>query len=115
MINWLSQIASVTWFGLCTIPRRKGSAIAAIFGIAGVVAVFVGVLSIAQGFRRAVTSMGRDDIAIVLRDGAPNEMSSGLSRDDARLVKDAPGVERNNEAPAASPEVCVVNDVRKRS
>jgi len=34
MTNWLSQIASVTWFGLCTIPRRKGSAIAAAFGIA---------------------------------------------------------------------------------
>jgi len=28
MINWLSQIASVTWFGMCTIPRRKGSALA---------------------------------------------------------------------------------------
>ena len=81
MINWLSQIVSVTWFGLCTIPRRKGSAIAATFGIAGVVAVFVGVLSIAQGFRRAVTSTGRDDIAIVLRDGANDEMSSGLGRE----------------------------------
>src|SRR4030095_10085369 len=96
MLNWLSQIASVTWFGLCTIPRRKGSAIAAIFGIAGVVAVFVGVLSIAQGFRRAVTSTGRDDIAIVLREGAANEMSSGLGRTEARIVKDAPGVARGN-------------------
>ena len=60
-MNWLSQIASVTWFGLCTIPKRKGSSITAICGIAGVVVVFVGVLSIAQGFRRAVTSTGRDD------------------------------------------------------
>jgi putative ABC transport system permease protein len=115
MINWFSQIASVTWFGLCTIPRRKGSAIAAAFGIAGVVAVFVGVLSIAQGFRRAVTSTGRDDIAIVLRDGAENEMSSGLSRDDARIVKDAPGLERKNGAPLASAELFVIIDVPKRS
>ncbi|HXT40518.1 MAG TPA: ABC transporter permease [Candidatus Angelobacter sp.] len=115
MINWLSQIASVTWFGLCTIPRRKGSAIAAAFGIAGVVAVFVGVLSIAQGFRHAVTSTGRNDIAIVLRDGAENEMSSGLSRDDARIVKDAPGVERKNGAAVASAELFVIIDVPKRS
>jgi putative ABC transport system permease protein len=115
MINWLSQIASVTWFGLCTIPRRKGSAIAAIFGIAGVVAVFVGVLSIAQGFRRAVTSTGRDDIAVVLRDGANNEMSSGLGRTEARIVKDAPGVARENEGAMASAELFVIIDVPKRS
>jgi putative ABC transport system permease protein len=115
MINWLSQIVSVTWFGLCTIPQRKGSAIAAAFGIAGVVAVFVGVLSIAQGFRSAVTSTGRDDIAIVLRDGAPNEMSSGLSRDDARLVKDAPGVARENDGAVASAELFVIINIPKRS
>ena len=115
MINWLSQIASVTWFGLCTIPRRKGSAIAAIFGIAGVVAVFVGVLSIAQGFRRAVTSTGRDDIAIVLRDGANNEMSSGLGREETRIIKDAPGVARDNGAAVASAELFVIIDVPKRS
>jgi putative ABC transport system permease protein len=115
MINWLSQITSVTWFGLCTIPRRKGSAITAVFGIAGVVAVFVGVLSIAQGFRRAVTSTGRDDIAIVLRDGANNEMSSGLNRDEARLIKDAPGVARENNTAVASAELFVIIDVPKRS
>ena len=115
MTNSLSQIASVTWFGLCTIPRRKGSAIAAAAGIAGVVTVFVGVLSIAQGFRRAVTATGRDDIAIVLRDGAPNEMSSGLSRDDARLIKDAPGVARDNGVAGASAELFVIIDVPKRS
>src|SRR5437773_207697 len=115
MINWLSQIASVTWFGLCTIPRRKGSAIAAAFGIAGVVVVFVGILSIAQGFRRAVTSTDRDDIAIVLRDGANNEMSSGLGRDEARIIKDAPGVARQNDSAVASAELFVIIDVPKRS
>ena len=115
MINWISQIASVTWFGLCTIPQRKGSVLAAIFGITGVVAVFVGVLSIAQGFRRAVTSTGRDDIAVVLRDGAGNEMSSGLGRDATRIVKDAPGVARENEGALASAELFVIIDIPKRS
>src|ERR1043165_9623966 len=90
----IDQILSVTWFGLCTIPRRKGSAIAAVFGIAGVVAVFVGVLSLAQACRRAVTSAGRDDVVVVLRDGANNEMSNGLSRDDVRQIKDSPGLAR---------------------
>lgn len=115
MINWFSQITAVTWFGICTIPRRKGSAITAAFGIAGVVAVFVGVLSIAQGFRRAVTATGRDDIVVVLRDGANNEMSSGLSREETRLIKDAPGVARDNSAALASAELFVIIDIPKRS
>jgi putative ABC transport system permease protein len=115
MMNWLSQIVSVTWFGLCTIPRRKGSAIAATFGIAGVVAVFVGVLSIAQGFHRAVTSTGREDIAIVLRDGANDEMSSGLGREETRIIKDAPGVARENGVAVVSAELFVIIDVPKRS
>lgn len=114
-MNWLSQISSVTWFGLCTIPRRLGSSCAAAFGIAGVVAVFVGVLSIAQGFRSAVTASGRDDIAIVLREGANNEMSSGLSREDTRIIKDAPGIERTSESALASAELFVIIDIPKRS
>jgi len=115
MMNWLNQIVSVTWFGLSTLPRRKGAAVAAAFGIAGVVAVFVGVLSIAQGFHRAVTSAGREDIAVVLRDGANNEMSSNLGREDARVVKDAPGVALAKDGPLASAELFVIIDVPKRS
>src|SRR5689334_15763691 len=115
MLNWFSQILSVTWFGLSTIPQRKGSAIAAIFGIAGVVAVFVGVLSIAQGFRRAVTAAGRNDVAVVLRDGANNEMSSGLTRDDVRTVQDAPGIARDGANALASGELFAIINVPKRS
>lgn len=115
MLNWLSQIMAVTWFGLRTIPQRKGPALTAAIGIAGVVAVFVGVLSIAQGFRHAVTATGRDDIAIVLRDGANNEMSSGLGREETRLIKNAPGVARGNGVALASAELFVIIDLPKRT
>lgn len=115
MLNWFSQIASVTWFGLRTIPQRKGASLAAACGIAGVVLVFVGVLSIAAGFRKAITSTGRKDIAIILRDGARNEMSSGLSREDVRVVKDTPGLARENGEPLASGELFTIINIPKRS
>ena len=115
MINWLSQIASVTLFNLRTIPERKGSAIAAAVGIAGVVAVFVGVLSIAEGFRAAMTVTGADDVAIVLRSGADNEMTSGLAREETRLIADAPGVARTADGPLASAELFVMINLPKRS
>ena len=115
MINWLSQIVSVTLFNLRTIPERKGSAIAAAVGIAGVVAVFVGVLSIAEGFRAAMTVTGADDVAIVMRSGADSEMSSGLTRDEVRLIADAPGVGRSADGPLASAELFVIINLPKRS
>ncbi len=115
MINWLAQIVSVTIFSLRTIPERKGSTIAAAVGIAGVVAVLVGVLSIAEGFRAAMTITGPGDVAIVLRSGADTEMTSGLSREETRLIADGPGVARSADGPLASAELFVIINLPKRS
>ena len=114
-INWLSQITSVTKFGLLGIPQRLGSVAAAVFGIAGVVAVLVGVLSIAAGFRRAMAVSGSDDAAIVLRSGADSEMVSGFNRENTRIIADAPGVARTSEGPLASAELFVIINLPKRS
>ena len=67
LINWFTQIGSITKFGLMSIPQRRGGVAATVIGIAGVVLVFVGVLSIGTGFRRAMTNSGSPDAAIVLR------------------------------------------------
>lgn len=115
MINWLSQVGSVAIFNLRTIPERKGATVAAAVGIAGVVAVLVGVLSIAEGFRAAMTVSGPDDVALVLRSGADSEMTSGLSREETRLVGDAAGVARAASGPLASAELFVIINLPKRS
>lgn len=115
MINWLTQIVSVTLFNLRTIPERKGSALTAAVGISGVTAVLVGFLSIAEGFRQAMSVSGPDDVAIVLRSGADSEMTSGLSREEARLVADAPGLARSDDGPLASAELFVMVNLPKRS
>lgn len=115
MLNWFTQVFSVTLFNLRTIPERKGAVTAAAVGIAGVVAVFVGVLSIAAGFRAAMSVSGASDVAIVLRSGADTEMTSGLSREETRLIADGPGVARNADGPLASAELFVIINLPKRS
>jgi len=115
VINWISQVWSVSIFNLCTVPQRKGAAITTAVGIAGVVAVLVGVLSIAEGFRAAMAISGPDDVAIVIRSGADNEMTSGLLREDTRLISDAPGVARSADGPLASAELFVIINLPKRS
>ncbi len=114
-INWLSQVASVTKFGLLSMPQRRGSVTAALFGIAGVVGVLVGVLSMAAGFKRAMNASGSVDSAIVLRSGADNEMVSGLAHEDARLIADAPGVARGPDGALSSAELFVIINLPKRS
>lgn len=115
LINWLSQVGSITHVNLRTIVERKGSAITAAVGIAGVVAVLVGVLSIAEGFRQVMSATGADDVALVLRSGADGEMTSGLGREDTRLIADGPGLARDEDGALASPELFVIINLPKRS
>jgi len=114
-INWLSQVGSITKFGLMSIPQRRGAATATIIGIAGVVAVLVGVLSIVAGFKQAMTVSGSPDAAIVLRSGADSEMVSGLGREATRVIADSPGVARTAQGPLASAELFVIINLPKRS
>ncbi|HVR40124.1 MAG TPA: ABC transporter permease [Thermoanaerobaculia bacterium] len=114
-MNKLSQLFALIGFGLKSLPARKGSAAAAIFGIAGVVAVLVGVLSIGEGFQRVMVVAGSPDSVVVLRGGADSEMSSVLSRGDADILAEAPGVARANGKALVSPELFVVIDLPKRS
>jgi putative ABC transport system permease protein len=114
-LNWLAQIAALTGFNLRTVPQRLGSSASAIFGIAGVVGVFIGVLSIAEGFRQAMTVSGKADTALVLRSGSDTEMSSILNRDEARVVSDVEGIARTNGTALVSSESFVIINLPKRS
>ncbi len=114
-LNWLSQIASVTVLSLQTILERKGSAAASAFGIAGVVAVLVGVLSIAQGFRHAMTVAGSPDAALIMRSGSDSEMMSILTGEDTRIIADAAGVARSAEGVRSSAELFAIINLPKRS
>ena len=111
----LKQLVTVTLVGLYTIPQRLSSSIVAVVGIAGVVVVLVAVLSIGEGFKAAMVNAGHTDRAIVMRSGADSEMSSGLSGPETELIKQAPGIQRNGSTPAASAEMFVVIDVKRRS
>jgi len=115
MFNWLSQVFAVTQFSMRSLPQRKGSSAAAMLGITGVVAVMIGVLSIAQGVLRTMESSAGDTNAIVLRSGSDSEMMSGLSGDDTRIIAEAPGVVRDETGAVASPELFVIINLPMRS
>jgi putative ABC transport system permease protein len=102
------QICAVAALNLRSLSQRLGSSAVTVFGVAGVVVVLVGVLSIAQGFRRAMMTGGEPLTAIVLRAGASSEMGSMLDLNIVRVVRDAPGIARNEGRSVASGEFTVV-------
>ena len=107
----LSQIVTVTGVNLRSMRQRLGSSAVAVIGIAGVVLVFVAVLSIAEGVSATMKASGDPNTAMILRAGSDTEMTSGMLGDQARLIQDAPGIARDaNGTPMASPELFVVVD-----
>lgn len=86
-----------------------------VVGIAGVVAVLVALLAMAQGFEKTLASAGQADRAIVMRDGSNTELSSGVTVDQANVISNAPDVRKADGQPLASPELYLVADVPKQA
>ena len=115
LVNWVSQILSIALFNLRSLPQRIGSSVTAIVGIAGVVAVMVSVLSIAQGILRTMEKSSSPENAIVLRSGATSEMMSFVVGEDARIIAEAPGLARGEGGALASPELFVIINLQKKA
>ncbi len=111
----LRQAVSVTAMNLRSIAERRGTALVAVVGIAGVVAVLIGIFSINEGFRAVLELAGSDEVAIVLRGGGTDEMTSGLSQQQTRIIGDAAGVLRKDGNPVTSAELYVIVDVPLKS
>ena len=114
-MSWLTQIGAVTLLNLRTLPQRAGSSAVAIVGIAGVVVVFVAVLSMAEGLFTAMASAGSPDRAIVMRSGADDEMTSVMPGPEVDVIKQAPGILHEGQRALASAELYVIVDLPKRS
>ncbi|MES2672797.1 MAG: ABC transporter permease [Pseudomonadota bacterium] len=113
--NSFTQIFIITWMNLRNIPQRLGTSAVAVFGVACVVGVFTGVLSMAAGFERTMRNAGSPDTAIVLRAGATSEMSSGLDYETTQQVANLPGVAKDEAGSISSAELFVVVDIAKRA
>lgn len=113
--NGLNQVFIVTLMNMRNIPQRLGASSVAVFGVACVVGVFIGVLSMATGFQKTMIGAGAEDTVVVLRSGSMAELNSGFSYETTQLIADAPGVLRRDGKPITSAELYVIVDIIKRS
>jgi putative ABC transport system permease protein len=114
-VRWLNQVRAITWMNLRALPARLGNSLVVVIGIAGVVAVLVSVLAMAEGFRHTLASTGRPDRVIMLRAGSDSELASGVAREQAALLAVLPGVARDAAGqPLASAELMVMVDLPRK-
>jgi ABC-type lipoprotein release transport system permease subunit len=96
-------------YNVRSVQQRPVSTALTALGIGLVVAVFIGMLALANGFAAALTRTGSDRNVLVLRKGADSEMSSGLERADVSTLVSSPHVARGPDGrPLASAEAYVV-------
>lgn len=111
----LAQSVAVTRMNLRALRARVGASMVSIVGIAGVVMIFVGVLSIGEGFRRTLELAGSSAIAIVLRGGTSAELTSTFTPEQVQIIEQAPGIAREAAGPIASAELFTAVDQPQRS
>ena len=87
-----TQWLRLTGMGLASLPKRISASSVIVLGIACVVAVFISVLAMSEGFKHTLADSTRADRAIILRGGSDAELNSSLSREDINAIADAPGI-----------------------
>ena len=96
-------------YNLRSVTNRPVSTATTAVGIGLTVAIYIGALALAAGFRASLITTGSPDNALVLRKGADSEISSGISLDAVNILKANPAVAVGPDGrPRASAEMVIV-------
>jgi ABC-type lipoprotein release transport system permease subunit len=96
-------------YNIRNVLQRPVSTFTTALGIGLTVAILIGALALAAGFRASLVSTGSPDNVLVLRKGADSEISSGLSRQQSEIIRSHPSIATGPDGkPAVSSELVVV-------
>jgi putative ABC transport system permease protein len=110
----VQTILAITLMNFRSIGNRIGTSMVIVVGIACVVGVLIGMLSMSKGFEKTLKGTGTDDRALLLSAGVLAELSSGISPDTLPLVRSLPGIKRDAAGqPLASGEIMVITELKK--
>ncbi len=99
-------------YNVRNVMLRPWTTLATGWGIAMVVMILVGAFALASGFQAALVESGSPDNAIVMRVGADSEISSGVSRDAANILKALPDIAPGKDGkPLVSTDMVVLTNL----
>ena len=101
-------------YNVRNVVQRPLTTLATGWGIAMVVTILVGAFALASGFQAALVGTGSTSNAIVMRTGADSEISSGIGRDAANVIKALPDIAHGPDGrPLASAEMVVLTNLER--
>jgi putative ABC transport system permease protein len=101
-------------YNLRSVTQRPVSTALTALGIGLVVAVFVAMLALANGFVAALVKTGSADNVLLLRKGADSELSSSIPRDAISVITSSPHIAIGADGkPLVSPETYIVINIRR--
>src|SRR5690242_17486646 len=116
MRSLLLQITAVTAMNLKSLPKRFWLSLSTVIAVTLVVVVLLAFLAMQNGFQHTLASAGADDVAMILRAGSQSEVASVITRDQIRLIEEAPGIAKGPDGkPLVSAELYLVVDGVKHS
>jgi putative ABC transport system permease protein len=111
----MRQALAVTGLALKSLPHRASSAWVVVSGVAATVAILVSLLALESSVSATVAGGARADRAVILSDGAQGELTSGLSRENARTILQTKGVEKTAAGDSVgSAEVVTIAKMTRR-
>jgi putative ABC transport system permease protein len=101
-------------YNLRSVRQRPVSTALTALGIGLVVAVFVAMLALANGFVAALATTGSADNVLLLRRGADSELSSGIPREAVAIISASPHIATASDGrPLVSPETYIVLNLQR--
>jgi putative ABC transport system permease protein len=101
-------------YNLRSVMQRPVSTALTALGIGLVVAVFVAMLALANGFIAALVKTGSSDNVLLLRRGADSELSSSIPREAISILSASPHIATAGDGkPLVSPETYIVINLRR--
>ena len=102
-------------YNLRNMVVRKVSTLMTVGTIALVVAVFIAIMSLAQGLNSALVSTGSPENVVVIRQNSQTEVQSQVTKEAFQLIQTLPGVARDSQGkPMASGETVVLVNLPRR-
>jgi putative ABC transport system permease protein len=116
MRSLLLQITALTVMNLKSLPKRFWLSLSTVVAVMLVVVVLLAFLAMRNGFQHTLASAGAEDVAMILRAGSQSEVASVITRDQVRLIEEAPGIAKSPDGkPLVSAELYLVVDGIKHS
>ncbi len=85
-------------YNLRSLAVRKATSVATALGIGLVVFVLASALMLSAGIKKTMATGGHANVAIVMRQGSDNELSSGIEAANVSLISAGPGVRKDQPA-----------------